>query len=297
MSKYTTELRYLCESLAGMRHSEGYSAAMDFVIPQARERIFDFSYPIFDENYKSELETKIIKHYYTREICEETFGLWKLRLDDKMNTIMPYYNQLYESALIKFDPLIDVQYSVNHSGNKTESSTDIGHNSDKRNYERNKGKNIDYTDTENRRSADTLSTENTGEEETVNYNLHSDTPEGGIDGINILESEHSVYLSDATKNTGEKTTTDKGQNIGTSQESGEKNKKGTEIDNTIGEDSHLKEFTRTNEVSGGNSYIDVITGKRSNYSMSKMIREFRETFLNIDKMIINELEPLFFMLW
>lgn len=53
------------------------------------------------------LETKIIKHYFTREICWDTVGRWLLELDSRFNVIMPYYNKLYESELIKFNPMFD----------------------------------------------------------------------------------------------------------------------------------------------------------------------------------------------
>ena len=44
-------------------------------------------------------------------------------------------------------------------------------------------------------------------------------------------------------------------------------------------------------------YIENIFGKRGGITYSKMLTEFRETFLNIDLMIVNELRPLFFGLW
>ena len=96
MSKYTTEVRYICETAAGLTESVGYRG-IDDVLDAAVPNIFDFEYPIFDEEYRELLEKKILRHYYTREICEETVGLWKLRLQDKMNLIMPYYNQMYKS--------------------------------------------------------------------------------------------------------------------------------------------------------------------------------------------------------
>lgn len=104
MSKYTTEVRFICETESGLAESQGYNS-IDKIIGKAISKIFDFNYPIFDENYRKVLETKILKHFYTREICEETVGLWKLRLNTRLNEIMPYYNKLYESELIKIDPL------------------------------------------------------------------------------------------------------------------------------------------------------------------------------------------------
>lgn len=118
MSKYTTEVRFLCESLTGHTESQGLTE-VDSILTAASPIIFSFQFPIFDEAYRLPLERKILRHYYTREISEETYGLWKLRLQDRMETIMPYYNKLYESALLSFNPFYDVDLTTNHAGNQS----------------------------------------------------------------------------------------------------------------------------------------------------------------------------------
>ena len=47
MSKYTTEIRYICEHLCGLDESKGYND-VDAIIAQSRTKIFNFPYPIFD---------------------------------------------------------------------------------------------------------------------------------------------------------------------------------------------------------------------------------------------------------
>lgn len=117
MSKYTTEVRFICESVTGNTESKGFNS-VDTILTAAAPIIFDFDFPIFDPDYKLPLEKKILRHYYTREISEETYGLWKLRLEDRLNMIMPYYNQLYNSALLVFDPFKDVDLTTEHAGNE-----------------------------------------------------------------------------------------------------------------------------------------------------------------------------------
>ena len=51
MSKYTTEVRYICEKFAGKDTSVDYNK-VDEVINASRAYIFDFDYPIFDVLYK-----------------------------------------------------------------------------------------------------------------------------------------------------------------------------------------------------------------------------------------------------
>ena len=118
MSHYTTEVRYICEEAAGLDESKGFNN-VDNILNASAPRIFDFGFPIFDENYRLVLEKKILKHYYTREICAETVGLWKLWLDARMNEIMPYYNKLYESELLEFNPFYDADYTRTIDRDKT----------------------------------------------------------------------------------------------------------------------------------------------------------------------------------
>lgn len=131
MSKYTTELRFICENFAGLNESQG-SSKVDEIIDIARPKIFNFEYPIFDEEYKPQLEHKIIRHFYTREIGQETFGLFQLELNKAMNDIMPYYNELYKSAKLEFDPLTDVSYerSTSESASNSMSTSESGSTSD-----------------------------------------------------------------------------------------------------------------------------------------------------------------------
>ena len=93
MSKFTTQVRFICEINADLTESVGFNNVEE-VLNKSWNKIFS-DFPIFDEQYRAELCKKILRHYYTREICCETVGRWKLFLSDKMKNIMPYYNQLY----------------------------------------------------------------------------------------------------------------------------------------------------------------------------------------------------------
>jgi hypothetical protein len=60
---------------------------------------FDFqlnNYPIFDENYRETLNHNILYHYYENEIGFETASLFRLYLNQRLNEIMPKYNELYK---------------------------------------------------------------------------------------------------------------------------------------------------------------------------------------------------------
>jgi hypothetical protein len=68
-------------------------------------------YPIFDESYRDHLNTKILKHYWNYEIGQETESMFRFMLNRKMNEVMPYYNQLYLSERIQFDPLQTMNFT------------------------------------------------------------------------------------------------------------------------------------------------------------------------------------------
>lgn len=157
MSKYTTQVRFICEQLSGYIQSVDYSN-VDLVLRAAEPKIFDFDYPIFDENYRRVLNTKILKHYYINEIGLETYALWKLRLNTKMNEIMPYFNQLYMSELYTFNPLYDTDITRQHKVDRSQDSTT--------------------------KTTDTSTTEQTNGN--VHADAYSDTPQGGITGVEKL---------------------------------------------------------------------------------------------------------------
>lgn len=254
MSKYTTEVRYICEVNSGLNESVGYSKIED-VITGAIPKIFDFDFPIFDEKYRAVLERKILKHFYTREIGEETVGLWKLRLDTRLNEIMPYYNKLYKSELLNFNPL--------YTDNLTRTRTT------KLNSKRETGNNgkVDTTNSSNSQGTGSGKSNSKGDD------LYSDTPQGSLKGV-----DKGTYLTNARKtsdtSTSSSKTTNKSSATGkvTSSENGKDNFNSTE------------------------DYIESVSGY-TGVNASDLLLKFRETFLNIDVMILNELEDLFFQLW
>lgn len=247
MSKYTTELRFICERLNGNSVSADYDD-VDTIITNVRGKIFSFDYPIFDTDYKAPLEKKIIRHYYTREIGMETYGLWKLFLERKMTEIMPYYNQLYLSELIKFNPLYDTDITTDRKI--------IGSNDGKR-----EGSVKYVTDRDDKNKTDF-----DGE----SWNYFSDTPQGTVGNIDNLQ-----YLTNATKNTDDNTT----------------NFEGNTKTTTDGDTASKSSLDTTED------FLEHVTGKRGAENYSKLLRDFRKTFLNIDMLVIDELGDLFLNLW
>lgn len=315
MSKYTTELRYICESYAGLDESVGYDSVNE-VIEKAIPKIFrSEEIPMFQgepAEHRALLFKKILLHYYTREIGYETVGLWKMKLNTKLIEIMPYYNQLYESELLKFDPLKNVDVTKTHEGEYNDDEKV----DNKRDTENHKGthttQETDTTEDVTLRHSRTTSHGNDTRTNVVNgqadkWTLFSDTPQGGIDGVQNASGDlaGNGYLTNATHEIATPDTQTITNGYGDITET--YNANGDRKDNTTG---HAEVETETIEnasgkitddntknTNGTDAFEDNDIGKIGTETYSEMLNKYRDTFLNIDLMVIRELEPLFIGLW
>lgn len=283
MSVYTTQVRFICETMAGEVESSEYSG-IDSIIDRAIPRIFDFNFPIFDETYRNVLCKKILKHYYTREIGLETYGLWKLKLDTKLNEIMPYYNKLYKSELLVFNPLYDIELS------RTSTRDGV--------YDTDTSRNTNHTNTVTLNDARTSNSfaDNFVESETTSNKvnastgkeLFSDTPQG-----KLADVESGEYLTTAQFTNSDSTDDSTSSNSSTNRLS--ESKEDTITATTV--DFGNSGATGSSLTTSLDEYIEHVSGKQGSQSYSSMLQEFRNTFLNIDMQVIQDLAPLFMNLY
>lgn len=299
MSKYTSEVRFICESLTGHEESKGYDD-IDDIIEQAIPLIFNFDFPIFDENYREVLCTKILRHYYTREIGLETYGLWKLKLQTKLNEIMPYYNQLYKSELLKFNPLYDVNMTTVNSGSKTGENTNIDSNEINTVNDRTSNRNEIGHDSDSRtNTSQGTSSENSevaNNANRVNRDLYSDTPQGALIGV-----ENENYLTNARKIMDESedgSVSNKNGNVNSLESSiGENSRNNFTEESDSGTETRKGFSQNIGKTKNTEDYIMKVIGKSGGVSYAKLLKEFRDTFLNIDLDIIRDLGELFMLIW
>lgn len=279
MSKYTTEVRFICEQQSGLSESVGCND-VDKVINEAWNKIFTSKVALFDEAYRKVLCKKILKHYYLREIGSETVGIWKLWMNTRLEEIMPYYNQLYESELIKFNPMHDVDLTRSHNvdikGTKTEDGTRTETSTGVRKLIGNRDSNTTGSGVRN------TSEDNNG----TKRDLYSDTPQGAITGL-----ENENYLTNARKITDSTTTSGK-EDTNTSENN---DTDYTENENTTGNINGTS--SNTGASSSTEEYLETVAGKQGTESYSSLLSKFRDTFLNIDMQVIEEFSDLFFGLW
>lgn len=159
---------------------------------------FDFqmnSYPIFDENYRNTLNHNILYHYYEEEIGQETAPLFRLFLNQRLNEIMPKYNELYKAQ----KNLVDNNLLLNNV-NISESL---------------EGSNTNSTTTQNN-----VNSQSTNSGTSNNKNLYQDTPQGNISNQDI--DAQNVYATNISldRNTSSNTINDASISSGSANASG-----------------------------------------------------------------------------
>lgn len=188
--------------------------------------IWDFDYPSYYEgSERMAFEQKVIDHYATRQIGQETVGRWLHLFRTRIREIMPYYIQLYKSQAL-MDSIKDP----------------FG--------------NVDITETFEQESTGQSSSETSGSQNSDSLTKFHDTPQGTVSNLDN-------HLTSATKNTG---------NSSDSSES-------------------------SSESSGTVKHTFTKKGNQGVNTYAHDMKEYRETFLNIDLQIINELKDLFLQVY
>lgn len=240
MSSYTMTLKEVLELLA---QDEAYDT--NGLIENGRKYLFDFNFPIFDENYRDDFETHFIRRFYMREIGFETEGLFKFNLETWLLINMPYFNKLFQSELLQFDPLENSNTTTDENSNLTGS---------------------DHT-------SSTTGSDSTMSSSDSNFsrNLESNNPDSRLtitaqDGVGVIEYASKI---DENKETNARS--------GSSHTGGNNDANSTTATNTT-----------TNTTRHGKTGVQ---------TYSKMVTEYRETFLRIENKIFDEMNQLFMLVY
>ena len=178
----------------------GKTSPISTVITEAAPLFFNFNFPFYDETKRAEFEQNFLRHFYMREIGLETIDYFMLRLEDKLNTIMPYYNKLLTANAKEYDPfyneIIDESITRDRTG---------------------KTNGTDTTATSSN-STTKGTTTNTTESNANDSNQQSDLPQGSLVNFN-----DNSYLSSAGKGHTETNTSVNGTDETTGTNSGSSN--------------------------------------------------------------------------
>lgn len=291
MSKYTMALG---EMIARGTSLDWESIRdMPSVVRRGCDVLFPHPYPIWDDDYRTVLSSKIITHYYFYEIGVETPARFIVALSTKLNEIMVYYNQLYKTQLDGLPALIDIDLWEEHGGNASQNKTGSNEQGSTNTQDDTRVTDVDDDDKGNSTVTNDLNEKVThgtvdiskkelGHSETITYdttdtatydsnnatiygknqrtdynssedtssdnkNRFSDTPQGGLDGI-----ESDRYLTTATLDNARGNLTRKGYDtVGLS---------GTDNVKHTGSDTHSKDGSDTHSFSGMDTQTDTHSG-------------------------------------
>lgn len=244
MSKYTVELREIVETFS-REEVEGY-----FKDYNLEDYLTEQEISVINERgtwSKDKLARKIVDHYYMREIGVETVGLFIRKAKIAMEEIMEEKLPLIYSAAIKYDPLVNVDYSETYTGTNNATNSLTAKNS--------------TTDASSNQSASTG--------KTSGLNVNSDTPQGQISKASILGGS---YASSTTANEDENS--NQTSNNSSSLTDSESTSNGT--------NNQIQNYTKKVK---GNSGVSA--------TAQKMVQQYRENIIMIDRDIIKDLASLF----
>lgn len=240
MAKYTIELRRVCELFDRQEVENWFKdyELTDFLTLEQIQTIQDFG--VWN---KDKLARKIVDHYYMREIGLETPGLFKHYAKVKMQEIMEEKLPLIYSSSIKYDPLINVDYTET--------------------FERNIAQEGNMDSSSNGSSSSNSSNTSSG------FSINNETPQTKITKQNL---DSGIYASSTNQNDSTVSITDSTTNSST----------GSSSDTRNTDENYSKRVK-------GNSGVSA--------TAQKMVEQYRQNIIAIDRDIISELDSLFMGLY
>ena len=256
MATYTMPLKAIIEQPTQNRNDLTLKQRLEV----GRVNLFkDIDYPIFNENYRSEFETKFIRYFYNKEIGFETESLFKFELETWLQINMPYYNQLFESELLEYDPLTNIAMQFDQDL-KQDTTLDTTKDSQEDSTSNSVTQSSFEHDTQRDTTTDTTTnrTQNTKTDTTTDVTGHSET--------NSTQDSNTTSTTDTTTNSDTHTQSD------TTQDSFNRKISSDTPDNRLhlssndgsGVIEYANDITETMDKSTGNTTTDTNTTDTTN---------------------------------
>lgn len=265
MAKYTENLFNIV--LHPSRDTQNLTR--DERIEIGRKFIFNFDYPLFDEKYRKIFESHFIKNFYMDEIGQETFGQFQLQLEVWLLINMPYFNKLFESEMIEFDPLENSRMTTTYT-KKNDATQKVSGN---------QKSNVVSDSNENA----TLSEDVTRKDDSFKRELTDEKPDERLtitanDGTGLIE-----YAKGITEN---KETS-----------SNEQNKENNKTVNANDETSTTADTVSDSLANSLEEYVQDRHGKLGVTNYADMIVKYRNSFMRVEKTIFTEMRELFMLVY
>ena len=206
-----------------------YTIELNTLLKDEKFNVFDFDYDFYDEVLKPIFELKFKDYYRFHEIGFETVERFQHNLKAKLNLIMPYYKQLYQTELASKD--------INFLLNKDLKETFI--------------RDIEGNDTSNNVSSTVAKSDSISKESYL---------DNGNADLSLTDGLTGISSNGSTGDTQSKS------------------------DSTASN----KSTEKTELISQGNIGIT---------SSAELLQKWRDTIINIDKMIIEDCKDLFMQIY
>ena len=281
-----------------------YSMELWEMVDNPLTPLFDFNYDFYcdDLEVKKKFEEKFINHYWLHEIGCETPARWNQMLKSRLNLIMPYYRQLYQTELASqninfllnkdlretFIREIDTENQL--SGTNTTNQNSSGTNS----FSQTGSTNSTNSMSQNATSSSTNSTEQNG----TTTNTHKESAIN--DGV-AMATLSDGYLTGTSSDTG--TSTNDSTSSSTSENESTASSSSTDDNETSGTSNSTDsvETTGTSSQTGNEKMVEktdlLSQGNIGVTSSAELLQKWREVLINIDEMIIKDCHDLFMQVY
>ena len=333
MATYTTQVRTICEQYAGYTQSVEYPDIFR-AIDNARTQIFTENYPMYIGGNKRDLENKILRHYYMREIGLETVGLWRHFLNTRMLEIMPYYCDYVKNSLNNIVPesTVDLQRTVKNVlvGKVKLDGLNVARDAGYNDHDEDNSKDITTTQTEEPDDWQTETITEYGHHKTTTGDVkhdnnltrtptltkrdkYSDTPQNGIVNVDqdaFLTNYRNITETGTETNTGytqdtynSLKDTEGGRDTQTQTQSGKNviTTREAGYDNHDYRDEHdvtvNTKTDNTTDTLNTTNITDKTTGITSMKEFIEIKARIMELVQNVDMMIISDLSDLFMRIY
>lgn len=296
MAEYTIELGEILRE-----YSEPYTP-LSKIIENGCEHIFDFYYPFFLESERHAFEQRFLRKFFTREIGFETEELFKFQLESWMLINMPYFNKLFQSELLSFDPFVSYELTTEHEreAKKTDtmSSSKLKEINEEDSLTRQDSVEENVVNERSQESSQNSETNASSTDTVSNRKLDSVTPDSRLEIESTTPTGTVIeYASSIEENKGVNSNNSEGETATT-----EASEETTSLTREVS-DSGNQNVTRTgvtNEsdtVNQTGNDRETFTERRSGNigvkTASEMLNEYRTTFIRIEKDLFSEMECLF----
>ena len=247
--------------------------------------VFTFDYDFYgNEQEKAEFEKLFIQYYYFTEIGFETPERFKLKLQAKLNTSMPYYRQLAMTEWNKLRTVEQMMTSKNLEESTTHEQTITGDN-----------ETTTTGNTSSSSSANSSSNQSSKASSSITGTQTSSVTQNGK-ASNLADGVSASSLSDGYL-TSVNQSSDEGNQSTTQSSTDESSLNGTQTlsNESSSDSSQLLKGNNNQTLRETTTYSSV--GDIGIQTPAYAIAEWRKVLININQMIIDECRDLFMKIY